>query len=77
VIEHPENVATPELAVSGSDVHARVPVPVEIASVTEAELVGTTLPAASSTEMTGWTLRSDPPVDAVGSVVKMSLVAAP
>ena len=77
VIVHPPNDATPAVAASGFAVHARVPVPVEIDSVTGALLVGTTLPAASSTATTGWVLSAAPPVEFVGCVVKISLVAAP
>ena len=77
VMAQPENAATPDVAARGSCVQASEPVPVEIVSVTDALLEGTTLPAASSTETTGWVLSSTPPVEFVGCVVMMSFVALP
>jgi hypothetical protein len=53
VILQPAKVATPETALTGSVVQASVPVPVAMARVTGAVLVGTTFPAASSIEATG------------------------
>jgi hypothetical protein len=73
----PANVATPETAVTGLVVHARVPDPVAIARVTEAALDVTTSPEASSTLTTGWVLKAVPPVALDGWVAKTSWDAAP
>jgi hypothetical protein len=77
VIEHPANVATPEAAVTGFVVHARVPVPDAIASVTAAVLVVTTSPDESSILATGWVVSADPPVEFDGCVVKTTWVGVP
>src|ERR1039458_5558033 len=73
----PANVATPATALRGLVVHASVPAPVAIASVTDAELVVSTSPEESSIFTTGWTPSVAPPVDAVGCVVKATLVGVP
>jgi hypothetical protein len=77
VMLHPVNVATPEMGRTGFVVQASVPVPDAIASVTDALLAVTTSPEESSMVPTGWVVSAEPPVDAVGCVVKMILVAVP
>jgi hypothetical protein len=77
VILHPANVATPEDAVTGFVVQARVPDPDAIASVTAAALVVTTLPPASSILATGWVAKAVALVEFDGCAVKTTFVAVP
>ena len=80
LIEQPEKVATPELAVPGLVVHVNVPPPglVPMASVTLALLDVTVLPPASCTVTAIDGLNATPAVMIeAGCVVKASWVAAP
>jgi hypothetical protein len=77
-IRQPAKVTTPETALLGFVVQARVaPAGVVMLRVTEALPVVTVLPPASWTVTTGCVAKAVPPVEPDGLVVKASLVAGP
>lgn len=79
VISQPANVAIPDVAATGFDVHDNTPPPglVPIANVTDAADPVIVFPPASWTLTTGCVAHAVPPVPPPGCVVNATFAAAP